>query len=164
MLLCDFRSWLLLFCGNVGLSTLIFFVLVFPPSLRLFRFVEVSISSGCSVFFFFFLLFECGDGGWVADSVGVITAAFFVIIVTFVITSVVGVSAAFLVVFVAVLLLLLLLYNCRMIFLYYHFSLVISYHSVWLGLELFGLVHVQVHTVIAGIQARAWRMWQSQMS
>ena len=28
-------------------------------------------------------------------------------------------------------------------FLYYHFSLVISYHSVWLGLELFGLVHVQ---------------------
>ena len=34
-------------------------------------------------------------------------------------------------------------------FLYYHFSLVISYHSVWLGLELFGLVHVQVHTLRA---------------
>ena len=28
-------------------------------------------------------------------------------------------------------------------FLYYHFSLVISYHSVWLGLELFGLLHVK---------------------
>ena len=28
-------------------------------------------------------------------------------------------------------------------FLYHHFSLVISYHSVWLGLELLGSVHVQ---------------------
>ena len=55
------------------------------------------------------------------------------------------------------------LYNCGRIFLYYHFSLVISYHSVWLGLELFGLVHVQVHTLSA-VHARARRMWQSQMS
>ena len=40
-----------------------------------------------------------------------------------------------------------MLYNCGRIFLlYYHFSLVISYHLVWLGLELFGLVQVQVHT------------------
>ena len=31
-----------------------------------------------------------------------------------------------------------ILYNCGMIFLYYNFSLVISYHSVWLGVELFG--------------------------
>ena len=31
-----------------------------------------------------------------------------------------------------------LLYNCGMIFLYYLFSLVISYHLVWLGFELFG--------------------------
>ena len=38
-----------------------------------------------------------------------------------------------------------------MIFLYSHYSLVISYHSVWLGLELFGLVHVQVHTLRPGV-------------
>ena len=56
-----------------------------------------------------------------------------------------------------------LLYNCRRIFLYYHFSLVISYHSVWLGLELFGLVHVQVHTLSA-VRARARMIGQSQMS
>ena len=48
-------------------------------------------------------------------------------------------------------------------FLYYHFLLVISYHSVWLGLELFDLVHIQVHTLSAGVHARARRMWQSQM-
>ena len=48
-----------------------------------------------------------------------------------------------------------MLYNCGRIFFYYHFSLVISYHSVWLGLELFGLVHVQVHTLSA-VHARAW--------
>ena len=48
-------------------------------------------------------------------------------------------------------------------FLYYHFLLVISYHSVWLGLELFGLVHVQVHTLSA-VHDRTLRMWQSQMS
>ena len=58
-----------------------------------------------------------------------------------------------------------LLYNCgRIFFLYYHFSLVISYHSVWLGLELFGLVHMQAHSLSAGDHARARRMWQSQMS
>ena len=52
-------------------------------------------------------------------------------------------------------------HNCYIIaegfFLYYPFSLVISYHSVWLSLELFGLVHVQVHTLSA-INARARRM------
>ena len=49
-------------------------------------------------------------------------------------------------------------YNCgRIFFLYYHFSLVISYHSVWLGWELFGLVHVQVHTLSA-VHARARRL------
>ena len=56
-----------------------------------------------------------------------------------------------------------MLYKCGRIFLYYHFSLVISYHLVWLGLELFGLVHVQVHTLSA-VHACAWRMCQSQMS
>ena len=58
--------------------------------------------------------------------------------------------------------------RCYMIaewfFLYYHFSLVIPYHSVLFGLELFYLVHVQVHTLSAGVHARARRMWQSQMS
>ena len=34
-----------------------------------------------------------------------------------------------------------LLYNCGRIFLYYHFSLVISYHSVWLVLELSAGIH-----------------------
>ena len=48
-------------------------------------------------------------------------------------------------------------------FLYYHFSLVISYHSVRLGLELFGLVPVQVH-ILSVVHARARRIWQSQMS
>ena len=39
------------------------------------------------------------------------------------------------------------LYNYGMIFFYInHFSLIIFYHSVWLGFELFGLVHLQVHT------------------
>ena len=42
-------------------------------------------------------------------------------------------------------------------FLDYHFSLIISYNSVWLGLELFGLVHVQVHT-LSTVHARAHRM------
>ena len=84
-----------------------FFALVSPLSLRLFRFVEVSISSDCSVFFFFFFfyLFERDDGGWVADSVGadsegVVTVIFF--IVAFAITSIVCVSVAFIVVFVFV--------------------------------------------------------------
>ena len=49
----------------------------------------------------------------------------------------------------------LVLYNCGRIFLYYHFSLAISY-SVWSGLELFGLVHV--HTFSAGVHVRAQRM------
>ena len=58
------------------------------------------------------------------------------------------------------------LYNCGrfFFFIYYHFSLVISYHSVWLGLELFSLVHVQLHTLSAGVHARVRRMWQPQMS
>ena len=51
-----------------------------------------------------------------------------------------------------------MLYNCGMIFLYYHFSLVICYHSVWLGLELFGLVHVQGDQLSARVHAHAQRM------
>ena len=39
-------------------------------------------------------------------------------------------------------------------FLYYDLLLVISYHSVWLGLELFRLVNVQVNTLIS-VHARA---------
>ena len=42
-------------------------------------------------------------------------------------------------------------------FLYNHFSLVISYHSAWLGLELFGFVHVQLNT-LSTVHARARRM------
>ena len=81
------------FYGNVG------FCLVSSLSLRLFRSVEVSISSGCSPSLFFFFVFLpgsfCGDkdcdGGWVDDSVSVVTVAFLVAV-----AFVVGVFAAFL--------------------------------------------------------------------
>ena len=41
-----------------------------------------------------------------------------------------------------------------------HFPLIISYHSVWLGFELFGL-RVQVHSHWVQFYARAQRIWQS---
>ena len=40
-----------------------------------------------------------------------------------------------------------------------HFSLIIFYHSVWLGFELFGL-RVQVHNHWVQFYARAQRTWQ----
>ena len=48
-----------------------------------------------------------------------------------------------------------------MIFFYInHFSLIIFYHSVWLGFELFGL-RVQVHSHWVQFYTRAQRIWQS---
>ena len=42
-----------------------------------------------------------------------------------------------------------------MIFFYFnHFSLIIFYHSVWLGFELFGL-RVQVHSIGCSLHSRA---------
>ena len=53
--------------------------------------------------------------------------------------------------------LLMLLYNQGMIFYINHFSLIIFYHSVWLGFELFGL-RVQVHSHWVQFYARAQRI------
>ena len=52
------------------------------------------------------------------------------------------------------------LYKLEMIFYINHFSLIIFYHSVWLGFELFGL-RVQVHCHWVQFYARAQRIWQS---
>ena len=63
----------------LGFIRCFFFLL---RSVRFFRFVEVSTSSGCSGFFvfgFFFYLLEGDDSGWVAASVGVVTTAFVIV-------------------------------------------------------------------------------------
>ena len=52
-----------------------------------------------------------------------------------------------------------LLYNYGMIFFYInHFSLIIFYHSVWLGFELFGLVQLQVQHTLSTVHVCAQRI------
>ena len=58
-------------------------------------------------------------------------------------------------------------YSCYIIkewfFYINHFSLIIFYHSVWSGFELFGLT-VQVYSQLVQFYARAQRIWQSPLS